>query len=141
MENDKDYESLGAHHCAQDDDFKEKIATLEEQRESWRDNKRDLENDVALKTEHIAALTAENERLKSARACGNCPLLNASVKEIERLREALEDVKNRAIRIRENKAVVSIEARYIEDIAKDALKPEPGGDALGQSSSMQEAKP
>jgi hypothetical protein len=40
----------------------------------------------------------------------------------EELKEALEDVRKRSIRIREQKAIVGVEATFIERVAQDALK-------------------
>jgi len=42
--------------------------------------------------------------------------------QLDRAKAALEDIALRAVRIREEKAVVGIEAFYIEQIAKQVLK-------------------
>ena len=47
-----------------DEDY---LDALETQREEWRDNKRDLENDVALKQEQIVVLTTERDTLHEQR--------------------------------------------------------------------------
>lgn len=44
--------------------YSDHLAALEDQREAWRDNKRYLENDVALKREQIAALNERHDDIK-----------------------------------------------------------------------------
>ena len=66
-------------------------------------------------------LIAHDERLKQKVRDLETALAEKTA-ENEWLRKALEDIRKRAIRIRENKAVVIPEARFIEEIAQKALR-------------------
>lgn len=56
--------------------------------------------------------------------------LKAAAAECDTYRKALQDIANRAVRIREDKAVVGIEASFIERVARDALR---AGSATGDA--------
>jgi hypothetical protein len=90
--------------------------------------------------EEIAALTAENERLKSDHACGDCPMLNGVVSENnkicqtvdklrienQRLMEALVDIHDYWNRDSNDKAMYDA-CNHAIDVAYNALIRTEGG--------------
>jgi hypothetical protein len=69
------------------------------------------------------AVERSRAEIAEANAVGNLTRAMLAEAECARLRDALIDVAKRAVRIRENKAVVGVEASFIERGARDALKP------------------
>jgi hypothetical protein len=81
---------------------------------------------IAQMGEQIAALTAENERLKSDHACGDCPMLNSVVSENNKICKRLDEIRIDNKILREKLWIIRAYNNYVREIIEQeaALKTE-----------------